>query len=338
LPRLARLEDQILAQIDRQSPDIAILVDYPGFHMRLAEQLRLRGIPVIQYAAPKLWAWGTGRAAALRRDFDLVLGVLPFEEEFFRKHQVNYTYVGSPHLDRIGKVAVTKTSFGILESSRVVAFLPGSRVSELTNLLGVMVAVKRRLEHLIPGIVCVVPVAASLDREIVLSVARACGLAAPDSRSEVSGTFKPGILAQSPGHFEIEGMHFVHGLSLEMMAIADAAMVASGTATLECALLGTPMAVAYIVDEITYAIAQKVVKIPYVSLANLMLGERCVQEFIQDFSAGEVADELYQLMMPGKHRSEMKAKFRNMRDSLRGEAPANAADRISEYWEYTHRY
>lgn len=334
LPELARLEDLILAQIDREAPGLAILVDYPGFHMRLAEQLRLRGIPVIQYAAPKLWAWGAGRAAALRRNFEMVLGVLPFEEKFFLDHSVNYYYVGSPHIDRINKVSVRKSTFGIPDDAPVIAFLPGSRLSELKSLMSVMVATKQRLEKKLPGMVSVVPIASNLNRETVLSVARASGLI---SRSDEESSAASGILSGAPGHFVIENMHFVHGSSLEMMAIADVALVASGTATLECALLGTPMAVTYIVDELTYAIAQKVVKIPYVSLANLMLGERCVKEFIQDFTAEEVAEELLHLQKTGPVRDVMVAKFRNLRDGLCGDAASTAAERIFDYWENLNR-
>src|SRR5690606_37921019 len=108
----------------------AVLVDFPGLHFRLAEQLRLRKIPVIQYVSPKLWAWGASRMARLAEDFDLVLGILPFEEEFFRATGVNYRFVGCPQKDRVQKVIVDKASLGFDPARRLVALLPGSRATE----------------------------------------------------------------------------------------------------------------------------------------------------------------------------------------------------------------
>ena len=121
LAELRMLEARILAAIDRRRPTLAVLIDNPGFHLRLAEQLRMRGIRVIQYVAPKLWAWGSGRIGAVRRNFDLVLGILPFEEKFFRSQGVAYQYVGCPLKDRTDKVMVQPEALGLEAGRPVVA-------------------------------------------------------------------------------------------------------------------------------------------------------------------------------------------------------------------------
>ena len=113
LPDLLALEKRILAAVDRRQPEFAILVDFPGFHFRLAEQLKLRGVKVIQYVAPKVWAWGEGRVAKLRKDFDLVLGIFPFEAGYFAEKGVNFRYIGSPHKDRMNKVIVKREDLGL---------------------------------------------------------------------------------------------------------------------------------------------------------------------------------------------------------------------------------
>lgn len=131
LPEFKQMADILLGEIERRKPKFAVLVDYPGFHFYLAERLALLGIPVIQYVAPKLWAWGAGRVEKLRSYFKLVLGVLPFEESFFKKQNINYKYVGSPHFNRCTQLTVSRELFGLRQDDLVLALLPGSRPEEI---------------------------------------------------------------------------------------------------------------------------------------------------------------------------------------------------------------
>lgn len=325
LAELRMLETRLLSWVDGWSPRFAVLIDNPGFHLRFAEQLRMRGVKTFQYVAPKLWAWGEGRAESLRANYDMVLGILPFEEEFFQKHGVNYTYVGSPLKDRVDKVIITRDALGLPRNRPVVACLPGSRPSELRLNLPTIVGVRNLVARALPEAIFVVPVAHNLALD---DVAKALAL----SRSPLSGP-KPAGINLATESWEAGGLTFVRGMSLEIMAAADAAIVASGTATLECALLGTPMTVVYSMSELSYQIARRVVKVPYASLVNLMAGRRLVNEFIQEFSLAEVADDIVSLLKDEARRRRLKESFEDIRDHLQGMAADHAASAIQSHLE-----
>ncbi|MEN9835479.1 MAG: hypothetical protein RL011_1672 [Pseudomonadota bacterium] len=321
--QLRMLESRILACVDRMNPRFAVLIDNPGFNLRLAEQLTMRGIPVFQYVAPKLWAWGADRVEKIRRDVDTVLGILPFEEEFFRSRGVNYKYVGSPLKDRISKVVVRRESFGIGANKKIVACLPGSRNSEIALNLPTILRLHQALKAKLPDALFLVPVAPNIPMTIVADVVRSY-LGQELSLEPV----KSGSDIQLES-WQLENIRFVRGMSLEVMAIADTAVVASGTATLECALLGTPMVVVYTMSSLSYEIARRVVHLPYVSLVNLLAGRRVVREYIQEFSIADVADEVASLLTNVERNQEMRFLFEDMRNKLQGMAAQNAADIIA---------
>lgn len=302
------LEQRILAWIDRLQPKFAVLVDFPGFHFRIAEQLKLRQIPVFQYVAPKVWAWGRGRLPALKRDFTKVIGILPFEDQFFREHGVNYQYVGSPHWDRMSKIEMSAADLGMPEGNKVVAFLPGSRMGEISRILPEMVRIRRELIKRMPDAVCVIPLAASLKWNEVAQILNDSG--------EVKKT-----------HFGFEAAGFVwlNGWSLELMKIARVAVVASGTATLECALAGTPMVVVYMMNDLSYAIARRMVSIRWASLVNLLMNEEVVKEHLQVIDPVVVADEVLELAQDSLVRRRMTAKFDELAAKLEPGAGLRAA-------------
>ncbi len=320
---LCMLEQRILHFIDQWDPKFAVLIDNPGFHLRLAEQLKMRGIKVYQYVAPKLWAWGASRAPKLRDNVDLVLGILPFEEEFFRERRINYNYVGSPLKDRIDKVIVKRSSLGLPENRKVIACLPGSRPSEIKLNLPTLAAVRNGVAREIPDAMFVVPVATNMDLLEVVDQFRA----GRDDLKLLKHAAGTRVAVES---YECAGLLFVRGMSLEMMAAADAAIVASGTATLECALLGTPMAVVYTMSDFTYQIAKHAVKLPYVSLVNLLAGKRLVAEFIQDFAVEDVTSEILSLLRDEVKRKAVLEQFEDIRDRLKGAAAENAATAIAQ--------
>ncbi len=307
------LEQRILTWVDRENPAFAILVDFPGFHFRLAEQLHLRGIPVYQYVAPKVWAWGQSRVSQLRENFAGVFGVLPFEEEFFLQHGVPYTYVGSPHYDRMSKLEVIPEVLGLPSGRKVIAFLPGSRLSELKGILPVMMAVRKEIERREPDTLCVIPLAPGLswdDVEPIIGVTDADG--SPGKNGAGS-------------RWQAKGFWWLSGMSLELMKVSSSAVVASGTATLECALAGTPMVVVYVMNELTYAVAKRAVKIKWVSLVNLLMNQEVVREYIQVIDPVAVAQDVLELSADSEARRVMKGHF----DSLISRLEPGAAERTA---------
>ena len=326
LPRISDLkifESDLLESIDRCKPKFAILVDSPGFHFRLAEHLKMRGIPVVQYVAPKLWAWGKGRMKRLKRDFDLVIGILPFEEKFFKDGRIPYQLSGSPHLDRVEKIRVSRDIIGIAAEDKVLGILPGSRISELSSLLGDIVTIFGKLSTEINGLVGVLPLAPNLSSDDLKKLCRKLGIKFEASNAS----------AENPEIGTIGGgIRVFRGMSLELMAMSDAALVASGTATFECGLLGVPMAVIYRMNVLTYMIAKRVVDLPYVSLVNLMANELVSKEYIQSFSCNDVALELKELLLENKGVVQ-RTKLSNLKRSLKGNAAVRAASIIEKWWE-----
>lgn len=322
IPDLKMLESRVLSWIEQANPRFAILIDNPGFHIRLAEQLKMRGIPVIQYVAPKLWAWGEKRIEKVRSAYELVLGILPFEEEFYRERGVSYEYVGSPQKDRIDKVIISRAALGLPADRQVIACLPGSRMNEIQLNLPIINSLKKMVQAAVPDAMFVVPVAPNLDVNQVFAVLTA-GTDAEAKKIPAGNQ----IAVES---FECQGLRFVRGMSLEIMAAADAAIVASGTATLECALLGTPMVVIYRMNDLSYQIAKKVVKVQSVSLVNLIAGQKLVREFIQDFSYEDAANEIISLIKDKDKRRFLAQNFEEIKDRLKGAASETAAQIIAK--------
>lgn len=265
LSKICLLEREILSYIDRESLGVVILVDFPGFHFRLAEQLKMRGVIVMQYVAPKLWAWGEHRIERLRNHFDLVLGIFPFEKNYFCSRGVNFEYTPCPHVERLSSIRVPTDFLGLDVNKPVICFLPGSRVSEVKRILPVICSIKEILKKRNSDFQFVIPVAQSLDLSFVKN-----------------------ILPKN----QLRGLRFLQGKSLEAMKLADVAVITSGTATLECALLGTPMVVLYAMDDLSYLFAKRRVKTKWISLVNILLEKMLVKEYIQEFDLLEIVHEL----------------------------------------------
>ena len=307
------VEQRVLAWVDRAKPKFAVLVDFPGFHFRLAEQLKLRDIPVYQYVAPKVWAWGQSRVHQLRENFASVFGVLPFEEEFFLRHGVQYHYVGSPHFDRMNKLEVKPETLGLPVGRKIIAFLPGSRMSEIKAILPVMTQIRREIHRRDPDALCVIPIAPSLNW------------------SDISGVLDhPPVQNLEHDQLDAAGFRWLKGQSLELMKCADAAVVASGTATLECALAGTPMVVVYVMNGLSYKIAKRAVSLKWVSLVNLLMNQEVVPEFIQEIDPIAVADLMYQLSRDSMERQRMVSLFENLISRLQPGAAARTAGLLAK--------
>lgn len=267
LPRLLALSRRVRREALARRPDMAVLVDSPDFNLPLARALRRADIPVMIYISPQLWAWRSGRVRRIRRDVRRVLCILPFEVEFYERNGVAAEYVGHPLVDELAAAMATPPDV----DPRLVALLPGSRWHEVDALLPVMLAAVARLQAERPDLRARLIAAPGLDTARLRRRAGELG-----------------------GDVELVSEHRHHAL-----AACSCALVASGTATLECALLGVPMAVGYRLHGITYAIARRLVKVPFVSLVNLTAGAPVVRELVQDdLTADSLTSELRRLLGP----------------------------------------
>lgn len=265
LPRLLRLSRHVRRTAIARRPDVAVLVDSPDFNLPLASHLRKAGIPVAIYISPQLWAWRSGRVRRIRRDVKRVLCILPFEVGFYERHGVAAEYVGHPLVDELAPVMAAPPP----RDPGVVALLPGSRWHEVESLLPGMARALDLLTAARPGLRGRLIVAPGLD----------------PARVEA-------LLGPATGRVEVvvEGRH-------RALAACAAAMVASGTATLECALLDVPMVVGYRLHALSYALARRLVKVPHVALVNLVAGERLAPELVQDaFTPERLAAEAGRLL------------------------------------------
>jgi len=262
IPRLDRLERRLHRVIERERPDVVVPIDYPGFHLRIARWTKGRGPRVVYYIGPQVWAWGRGRLPKIASAVDRMLVVFPFEVDLYREAGVPVDYVGHPlveSLDDAPPPGVLRGELGATNGVPVLGLLPGSRVQEVRRLLPVMIEAAQRARGTHP------------DLRVVVS------RSGDVPRGEYADAEKAGLLLRD-------------GPAASIITGADALLVTSGTATLESALLGTPLAVLYRTSPVTWWIGRRVVKIERISLANIVAGEDLAPEFLQhDATAERVA-------------------------------------------------
>jgi len=279
------------ADIREFQPDAVILVDYPGFNLRIAKYVHGLGIPTSYYISPQLWAWKAGRVKQIKAYVDQLLCILPFEPAWYAKHGVNAQYVGHPLLDAL-HVYPFDPNFRkneTLDDRPVIALVPGSRKQEIKVKLPIMLAAAARY---------------AADYQIVIA-------GAPGQELH----FYQNIIGDSPARI-------ISGKTYDLLKIADAAIVTSGTATLETALIGTPEVVVYKGSPISYAIGKRLVKVKYISLVNLILDRPLLAELIQhDCTPEKIAAELATLLQKSRRR-ELASAYTELRQLL-GEAGAS---------------
>lgn len=311
LPRARRAFNGLVAEAERRRPALAVLIDAPSLNLRLAKKLKQQGIPVVYYVSPQIWAWKRWRMRHLQKRVDKMLCIFDFEEEIYRRAGVPVEYVGHPMLDRPGIAAadVSRDEFfaraGFSPALPLIALLPGSRESEVRYILPGLIDAAEELRRRQPDRLrqFVIPAAPTLDAgSIRLRL---------DERPASRGSIK--VLTNA---------------THDALRYADAAVVASGTATLETALLGCPMVVVYRLASSTAFLARFMVDVPYYSIVNLLAGKRAVPELIQnDFTARRVADEIERLLGSPEARAGMLEDFGRIRARL---GPGRAARRASE--------
>jgi len=304
LPRIYSRFRTLLREVDRRKPDAAILIDSPAFNLRVARQLHKRGIPVIYFVAPQFWAWRTGRVRFIRRYFDKVLVIFPFEEKFYREHGVDAEYVGHPLAD-VPPPSITRAEFArqhLLDANKQwIALLPGSRKQEIERNLPEMLRAAQLLGQQYQFLL---PVASTLDAK---------WLEAKIPRGE------PGIDIRLVSN------------AREALTLARASVVASGTATVEAALAGNPFVVVYRVSPLSFAVGRRLVHVEHFAMPNLIAGRMIVPELIQDdFTAERTAERIQELLPEGAARTQMMAELAGISASLHGTAGSmTAADRAA---------
>ncbi len=287
LPRFLRIFRRVLRETERRRPRFAVLIDFPDFNLRLARQLKDRGIPVIYYVSPQLWAWRPGRIRALKQTVNHMLCIFPFEEPIYREAGVPATYVGHPLVD-IARQTKSREEFlcGLGLNPRrggrpVMALLPGSRLREIRHHLPTLLEAAAQLE-------------ATHGVEFLLAQA---------STVEAEG-LAPLLRAHQMG----KRIRIVEGDVYNCVGSADLAIVSSGTATVEAALLGTPMIVIYRVSRVSAAVLRRWVRTPHYSMVNLIAGRAVVPELIQErFTAQAVVREAAALLDSPDKRKAMQS-------------------------------
>ena len=309
LPRLLRLRRDLVARLLAARPDVFVGIDSPEFNLRVARKLKAQGVPTVQYVSPQVWAWRQGRVRTIGRSVDLVLCLLPFESAFYDAHSVRAVFVGHPLADRVpleSDPLPARAALGLSPDAQVVAVLPGSRGAEVAKLGAPFAATLAWLKSRRPEIEFVAPMANAHARSL----------------------FERALAAHAPG----VQVRLVDGRAEEALTAADAVLVASGTATLETALVKRPMVVAYRVAPLTGWLLRemKLVKTDYFSQPNLLAGRRLVPEFFQEQVRPDTLGPAVLEQLERPDRAELVAAFTDIHRMLRRDASARAADAVME--------
>jgi lipid-A-disaccharide synthase len=303
LPRLGKIWAAYWGMrrlLRRRGPLALVLIDYPDFNLLLARAAKRRGVPVVYYVSPQVWAWRSSRVETIARVVRKMLVILPFEEAFYRRAGVEAVYVGHPLLDEPPPPSreEARRRFGLTEEAPFVALLPGSRLEEVTRLFPVMLKTARRMADAVPGLHCIVPVASTVDPQILQE------------------------MAARRGGFPLP-LLILKGRAQEAMAVADLVITASGTATLQAALAERPLVIVYKVAPITYLLGRFLARVPAIGLVNLVAGRRIVPEILQREATPEaIAREGTRLLLDKEAQQGMIADLREVRRRL-GEGGAS---------------
>ncbi len=328
--QLRRAYSTIIESLKCNPPQVLVLIDYPDFNMKIAHCAKKLGIPVFYYVSPQVWAWRSGRIHTMKRIVDFLAVILPFEEPLYKAADVPCEFVGHPIMDEIRHVLrffglyesdisttalklAARAALGIPPEHPVIAVMPGSRRHEITTLLPVLVKTLRGLRGAHPEYEYAVPVAPNLN---------------PYIRTLLQTTLEK----EFPGHVRIVDN------SLHALMAADCGVIASGTSTLQAALLGVPHVVVYRLSPITFWLGRRIVKVRYISLANILLDAmganasafRALELLQKDVKAESIRREVLRLMDDGAYRSDCLEQFRLIRTAfLQKHATERAAEHIA---------
>ncbi|MEM7052367.1 MAG: lipid-A-disaccharide synthase [Acidobacteriota bacterium] len=301
LPRARRLFARLVKEAEARRPSAAVLIDSPDFNLRLARPLKDQGISVIYYISPQVWAWRKGRVHTIRRRVDRMLVLFPFEVDFYRRYGMDVTCVGHPLIDEVPQLEQRWQQGAPDQEPYRIALLPGSRRSEVSALLPAMLGAVERLAREVP---------------LYVRLVKAQGL----SRSWIEELIADASLSRQ--------VEIVEEDRFAVVADSHLALTASGTATLEVGLLGTPMVVMYRLATWTYWLARRLVRLPHFSLVNLVLGREVVPELLQaEASAERTAVEALAILRDEARRRRLQEGLSELRPRL---GSAGASERAAE--------
>ncbi len=311
LPRMFKIMGQLTQAAQTRRPDVVMLIDLPDFNIRLAKRLKKLGIPVVYYISPQIWAWRQGRVEQIRRFVDKMLVILPFEQEFYKKHNVEVEFVGHPLVEELSHAPtqdLARTELGLNQAAGpIVALLPGSRHKEVSRHLPIMLRAIGLLRRDKPNLRALIPVASTISEVWVEKLVQDAGVEA----------------------------EVVDGKAVEVVSACDAAVVCSGTSTLQTALLHKPMVVVYKVSWFTHFILKRLVKVANIALVNLIAGKELVTELVQNtFTPPRLKNELKSILENPEKQRDLKKGFEQLRSSLGdGAVASRVADAITEFIE-----
>lgn len=308
LPGIMRILNRMNREAAIRKPAAAVLIDYPDFNLQLARRLKKQGIRVLYYVSPQMWAWRPGRVNSIRSVVDRMMVLFPFEESWYKERGVDACFVGHPVIDRIEKTPGRedcRRQLGIPDKDFLIAILPGSRMNEVISNLPIMIRAAEALsgpEHFNQRgrtYRFLLPLADTVARETLTDLYP----------------------------FDKTAIEIVQGSTLKVMRAADFAWVTSGTAALETALLGTPHIVVYRMSPLTHYLAKRLVKIPFISIANIMAGEKFVPELIQqEFTVDRLLEETLRITESSQIYGNIKSRLNDMYRQFGG---AGASDRAA---------
>ncbi|MCC2638609.1 MAG: lpxB [Moraxellaceae bacterium] len=310
LRELFGIRDELVRRFTEAKVDLFVGIDAPDFNLRLSALLRPLGIATVQYVSPSVWAWRQGRVEGIRACIDLVLCLLPFEKQFYDAHKVLAAFVGHPLADALpleNDTAAARAQLGLEAAGEYIALLPGSRGGEVNRIGPDLFAAARLIRERRPQARFIIP---------AINAAR---------RADIER-----LLAEAALEAEIFDSRLGAGVGRQVMAAADAVVLASGTATLEAMLLKKPMVVAYRLHWLTFLIIRFMVKSRFVSLPNLLAGEELVPELLQQAaSPAAIARETLRWLEDATYRAARLRHFQGLHEALRQDANVKAADAIA---------
>ena len=284
-------------------PDLLVLIDYPGFNLRLAAVAKRAGVKVLYYISPQIWAWKKGRIKKIKQIVDHMAVILPFEAQYYEKEQIPVSFVGHPLLDMVQMTLSPDEAarhLGVDPQHTIIGLFPGGRRSEVTRMLPVLVAAAKRIRQHIPDAQFILPIASTLTEEDMLPHL---------------GSFAGEVL-------------MTHGNIHTVMRACDAIASVSGTVTLEVALVGTPQVIVYRLSPITYYLARLLVDVPFIGLCNIVAGEQVAKELIQDQASPEaIAEEILRLVRDEAYRTSITQKLSGIPEKL---GAPGAHERLAE--------
>lgn len=291
-PHILKAFRTITREIRRSPPDLVLLIDYPDFNLRIARVAKQQGVPVLYYISPQIWAWRSGRAAQIAQRVDAMAVVFPFEVPLYAKVGLDVRFVGHPLLDRPEPhqpVPETRALLGLREGRPIIALLPGSRVIEIRRLLPAMLGAAGLIKAAWQSAQFVIPLVPGIDAGAVRQMAERAGV----------------DVQIHPGRF------------YEALAACNLAVVASGTATLETAIMGKPMVIVYKVSPLSYGIGKLLVQVPWIGLANIVAGRQIVPELLQGKVTPKcIAQEVISMLHDRPRMEAMAAQLRSVRQAL----------------------